>query len=531
MTISLTIQTIPLNQLVPSAANVRKTGAHHGIEELAASIEAHGLLQNLQVRPIAKGRYEVIAGSRRLSALKILMKQKKLPKDFDVPCHILGEDDAHEISLAENVVRLAMHPADQFTAFQVMVAQGKGVEDIAARFGVTAAIVRQRLKLAAVSPELVELYRQDEMSLDQLMAFTVSDDHAAQEAAWFGQPDYLRRPSAIRASLTAAQIEADDRRVKFVGLEAYREAGGGLNRDLFQPEHEGYLTDPALLDRLVAERLEQAAATLREQGWKWVTVTPRRTYEDTQGFGHLRAVRLPLNDDQQQQRQQLLAEYDALVVEHGEEPEEEIADRLADLWAEIERIDDAALGWRDEDRAIAGVLVSIGYKGDLDIEEGLVRPEDRPKPVLVASTDEQGGETPRPSPLSARLTESLTAERTAALRAMMIDNQSVAMATLCHALALPLFYHPMERFRSCVTLKMDVRDLRRSADWIDDSPAHILLHARQAEWQKRLPEEAADLFAWLLRQEAATLTCTSSEHSRHSGRLFSGEWASSGVDI
>lgn len=512
MTIATTITAIPLNQLVPSSANVRKCGASVGIEELAASIEAHGLLQNLQVRALppkrgAKARFEAVAGGRRLAAMKILVKQKKLAKDFSVPCHVLDDHDAHEISLAENVVRLAMHPADQFTAFQVMVAQGKGIEEIAGRFGVTAAVVRQRLKLAAVSPELIEIYRQDEMTLDQLMAFTVSDDHTAQEAAWFGQPDYNHRPAAIRANLTAAQVEADDRRVQFVGLTAYLEAGGGMNRDLFQPEHEGYLTDPALLDRLIAERLGSAADQLRADGWKWVEIMPRRDHAFLQGCGRVRPVSIPLPDGKRQEREKLMAEYDALIAEHGDEPDDEIAEQLNGLWEQIEAIDDAAQGWRDEDRATAGVIVSIGHDGGLAIEAGLVRPEDRPKPSLVAveSGDSTDGSTPV-SPISARLVEALTAERTAALRAVMIDNQTVALATLSHTLTLQCFYSSYEQGGSCLTLRHSTRDLRRSADWIEESGASILVAARQADWQKRLPEEAADLLAWLLQQDSATIT-------------------------
>jgi hypothetical protein len=62
----MNIQMIPLNRLIPSPANVRKTGTCLGVEELAASIAAHGLLQNLQVRPAKGGKFEVAAGGRRL---------------------------------------------------------------------------------------------------------------------------------------------------------------------------------------------------------------------------------------------------------------------------------------------------------------------------------------------------------------------------------------------------------------------------------------------------------------------------------
>jgi len=181
----MNIQMIPLNQLVRSSSNVRKTGVSVGIEELAASIAAHGLLQNLQVRPCAKGKFEVVAGGRRFAALSLLAKQKKLDKNADIACHVLDTEDAGEISLVENTLRLPMHPADQFEAFHALTLRGKGMEEIAARFGVSVAVVRQRLKLAGVSPRLMQLYREDELSLDQLMAFTVTDDHAAQETVWF----------------------------------------------------------------------------------------------------------------------------------------------------------------------------------------------------------------------------------------------------------------------------------------------------------------------------------------------------------
>jgi ParB family transcriptional regulator, chromosome partitioning protein len=123
----MTIDMIPLNKLVPSPANVRKTGALISTEELAASIAAHGLLQNLQVRPGDDGKYEVVAGERRLAALKRLAKAKTIAKTEEIACHVLAADeDASEISLAENVIRLPMHPADQYEAFKALNDQGKG---------------------------------------------------------------------------------------------------------------------------------------------------------------------------------------------------------------------------------------------------------------------------------------------------------------------------------------------------------------------------------------------------------------------
>src|ERR1700733_5129909 len=171
------IRMIPLTALIASPANVRKTGTMNGIVELAASIEAHGLLQNLQVRKTDNGKFEVVAGGRRHAALKLLAKRKALAKDAPIGCNVLDDEDAAEISLAENEMRQAMHPADQFEAWKALIDADHGIGEVAARFGVAPNVVRQRLKLAAVSPKLIALYRKAEMSLDILMAFTVSDDH------------------------------------------------------------------------------------------------------------------------------------------------------------------------------------------------------------------------------------------------------------------------------------------------------------------------------------------------------------------
>ena len=174
---------VPLSRLRPSRRNVRKT-AGPSIEALAASIERVGLLQNLTVTLAADGAlYEVVAGGRRFAALKLLAKKRRIVKDWDVPCLLVADGSARIASLTENVQREAMHPADQFKAFAALVAEGRPVEDIAADFGVTPLVVQRRLRLANVSPRLMTDYRADAISLDQLMALAVTDDHAAQEAA------------------------------------------------------------------------------------------------------------------------------------------------------------------------------------------------------------------------------------------------------------------------------------------------------------------------------------------------------------
>ena len=268
-------QTIPLNRLVQSKANVRRTSRATGIDELMASIAAHGLRQNLNVRPTTGGRFEVVAGGRRLIALKKLARIGTIEVDAPVACLVLAMDDnPAEISLAENQVRLDMHPDDQCEAFRTLIEAGQPVEDVAARLGVSPAVVRQRLKLASVSPKLRALYRAGETTLAHLMAMTLTDDHAAQEAAFAEgyNPDYIRR------LLTDGTEEADSRLATFVGLDAYVAAGGAVVTDLFNPE-QSYLIDAALLHTLALDKLGEAAKAVEAEGWAWVATELARDYQ------------------------------------------------------------------------------------------------------------------------------------------------------------------------------------------------------------------------------------------------------------
>src|SRR5271165_5465623 len=233
-------QDIPFNKLALSQANVRRVKAGVSIEELAEDIARRTLLQGLSVRPVldadgaATGTYEVPAGGRRYRALELLVKQKRMAKTQPVPCVVreggLGEED----SLAENVQRVALHPLDQFRAFQTLREKGLSEEEIAARFFVNPTVVKQRLKLAAVSDKLLDVYAEDGMTLEQLMAFTVANDHARQEQVWDALArSHNKEPYYIRRQLTEGAVGAGDKRAQFVGIAAYEAAGGIVLRDLF----------------------------------------------------------------------------------------------------------------------------------------------------------------------------------------------------------------------------------------------------------------------------------------------------------
>ncbi len=282
---------IPFDKLMLSQSNVRHIKAGVGIEELAEDIARHTLLQSITVRPLLDeggaetGIYEIPAGGRRFRALELLVRQKRLARTAPIPCVIRTDGIAEEDSLAENVQRLALHPLDQFRAFLALREKGQSEEEIAAAFFVTAAVVKQRLRLAAVSPKLLDVYAEDGMTLDQMMAFTVNADHERQDQVWEAvQRTYAKEPYQIRRMLTEGAIRASDKRALFVGIDAYVEAGGTVLRDLFHEDDGGWLQDPGLLDLMVAERLRDEAEIVRAEGWRWIEAAPEIAYGRTFGM-------------------------------------------------------------------------------------------------------------------------------------------------------------------------------------------------------------------------------------------------------
>lgn len=479
------IQEIPLSKLVASTANVRRTGTTVRLGELAASIQAHGLLQNLTVKPADKGRFEVIAGGRRLGALKLLAKQKVWAKDAPIPCHVIEEgENVTELSLAENVGQEPMHPADQYEAFAALAADGMVTDDIAARFGVSPQIVTQRLKLSAVSPKLIALYRDGQMNLEQLSAFCITDDHERQEEVWEGF-GYSPDRADILAALGEGQIIADEKLAKFIGEEAYVGAGGAIARDLFDEGNGGIYTDTALVMRLVNEKLEAEAVLVRAEGWKWVEVALQVDYSMTSHMRRVYPTPQELNADDTAKLEQLEAEYEALCEDEEAEPAQ-----LGELDAKIDAL--RCESFTADDLAIAGAFVAIDRSGDLQVERGLVRPEDAPK------RERSAGETTQPKAkredgLSDALLSDLTAHRTAAIQNELAAHPELALTVTVYTLAANVFLRWHRS--SCLGLDVTTRALDRYADGMPDSRAGQAIAARDNMWSAKLPGEADALWS------------------------------------
>lgn len=517
---------VPLNKLKKSPKNARKTPhSEAAIEAYAASIAAKGILQNLVVEPeldgegAATGFYFVTIGEGRRLAQLLRVKRKEIKKTEPIRCIIDTANDPHEISLDENVTRENMHPADQFEAFKKLAEErGFGAEEIAARFGVTPHVVRQRLRLGAASPRLMQVYRDGELTLEQLMAFAITDDHARQESV-YERLSYNRDASTIRRMLTETHVAATDRRARFVGIEAYTEAGGSLLRDLFTEDRGGYLDDVALLDLLVTAKLGREADAVRAaEGWKWT--------EAHLDFPHAHGMRrtyphpVELSAEDQSALTTAQTALDRLTEEHqaAEELTDDVDARFGELEADIERLEAKRHAYDTDAVARGGAFVILNHDGTIRIERGFIRPADeKPQAETGEGSDAQApneggvtnGETVQGDdgdevvaeeededrPLSDVLVRDLTAHRTLGLRLNLSEQPEIAIVAVTHALAAQIFYLGADAH--VVGIQPVRTDLAAHADGIEDSPAGKAWAERHANWARQMPRDATGLWTFV----------------------------------
>ncbi|WFU05849.1 ParB/RepB/Spo0J family partition protein (plasmid) [Rhizobium sp. CB3171] len=377
VSIRATIEPIALSRLVPSKANVRRVNAGVGVSELADSIEAHGLIQNLTVRKVKKGKYEVVADSRRLAALNLLVKEGRLAGDAEIPCSVRDDND-NELSLAENVQREAMHMMDEILSYRQLAEDGMAPDLIASRFGRSVITVRQRLKLANLSPKVLDELRTEDMTIEQARALALSDSHEEQERVWFEAPSWNRDPRSLRSLLTQEHVRSTDRLACFVGLEAYEVAGGNITRE----DSSTFLIDRALLMQLAMAELEQAAEAVKSEGWAWVETSLETSSLYNSGYGRIYPQTRALTDEEETELSALAETCDALQeqlegYEEGNPAIEAEETKLADIQQRIGDIPNAARSYERQEIALAGCIIAIDHGGTLQINRGYVKPEDR----------------------------------------------------------------------------------------------------------------------------------------------------------
>jgi ParB family chromosome partitioning protein len=521
-------ENIPFDKLDLSQKNVRRIKNGVSIEDLAADIARRGLIQSLNVRPQMRdgeetGRYEVPAGGRRFSALQLLVKRKEMAKTAPTPCIVnrSAQTSMEDDSLAENVHRENLHPLDQFRAFKALSEQRLDVEEIAARYIVSANTVRQRLKLANVSPKLLDRYEQDEIRLEQIMAFSISEDHARQEQVWERICDnaHMQEPYYIRRLLTETTVRADDRRAVYVGAEAYEAAGGVILRDLFEQDSGGWYQDAALLEQLVFEKLKVDAEVVRADGWKWVEAAISFPYGHASGMRRVYAEPEEMRAEEIARYDAVKAEYDKLDAEYAEaeDADEAIEDKLDHLGAELDAFSDRPHVYDPAQKAIAGAFLTLAANGKLQIDAGFVRPDDEPRvetdddeerddedvgmshdedddagSVVVngraLSQTSEAAEEPEDEGIKSlpdRLVFDLTAQKTLALRNALANDVDIAFVAVLHALVLQVFY----RFAkdSCLEITLASNTFGQ-VQGLADTPWAKEIAERHEAWDRDMPD-------------------------------------------
>lgn len=428
---------VPVSKLVVHEDNVRRTDKRADIEALAASIAAHGLLQNLSVVHAEDGRYAVVAGARRLAALRLLIKQGRLARDFAAPCNIVEPALSAEASLAENVQRVAMNAMDEMEAFARLVDDGMSVEAVAERFGANVRHVEQRLALGRLSSKIRAAYRKGELTLDVARAFCLTDDHAAQERLFKQVPKPITHAPTIRNALASGRAPATDRLARFVGLEAYEAAGGRIVRDLFEDE-VAFLEDGDLLQRLAAERIEELRESLAAEGWAWVEAQLHHVQIEGCASERVRPRARPLTQDENAAVADLEAQLEALDNElESNEDNEALWTARDAAETRLDALRETHQSWDKNEIAHAGAVVTIDRNGEPIITRGLIKRGDlkairklhaAQSDVTDDASDTSVEATPKSPSLPKTLVQGLTAARTRALRAELAGRPHIALA-------------------------------------------------------------------------------------------------------
>ncbi len=486
----MTIQYIPVSNLIPSPRNVRRVKAD--VTGLALSLAAEGLIQNLVVAPREDGKFEVIAGERRRRAILQLVKAGTWERDVEIPCNVRDTDAATTISYAENAQRVAMHPADAIRAFGTMQAEGHGEEAIAHRYGYDPREVRKTLALASVSPKVINALAADKIDLACAQAFTLTDDHKRQERVL----KRARTAHEVRSLLTETKVTTGHKLFRFVGAEAYEAAGGTLTRDLFAKDGEGYANDPDLVQRLADEKLDRLTIEAEGEGWGEVIAAEQTPYE-SYNWHRLQADQRVqrLSEADEAALQELQAKREARLgqlAEGGEMDEDfdpEWDDELAGIDAAIEAMGEIERSYSPEAKAGALLLIVIDHQGTTS-STAYTRKSQR-----TIARDANG--TPLPRPLyDARMTEELSRMRTVALQSEVAKNQHLAFAVLLDAL-LPIL---TSRFASPHAVQL------RAGTGIQEPIQHFDYNTRTmaspfdgvADLIAAVPEGADERFGWVL---------------------------------
>jgi len=507
-----------LNRLILSPQNVRKVEPT-GINELAQMIASQGLLNPLivTVNSTQDGvtLYAVEAGGRRLRALQMLAQEGMISQDWPIECKLIDSDSALEVSLAENIAQEGMHPADEFEAYQALAQSGMPIAAISKKFGVTEVHVQRRLKMSAVAPELFALYRNNEMTMDQLMALASTDDKALQVRVWNTLPNYQRSAYYLKKQLFQDEVNTKDKRLKIVSLDDYKAAGGEVRVDLFSEDGDELITDPTLLDELVAKALEQKKADLLAEGWGWVEVSPTPVYSYNLREKYVMFKPDPRDPTEAEQKKlddlesRLKGVEDKITDMDDMDSDDEdfdsdayrkLSEEQESLEQEIQELKSTFFDTSYPDRGNSGVIVFADSDGikchfGLQAKNGLGGADSAGGGSVsgVASAKET-------NEFSEKMVQNLTSHTTAALQASMLANPNVALAAAATRFAVALFDHDHFRNPVKISLVLAKHELTKNSDSVAASKGFQKTEAAIARWKSMLPADQETWLQWFIDQ-------------------------------
>jgi ParB family chromosome partitioning protein len=146
---------------------IRRTIEKEPLEELAASIAQHGVLQPIVVEPGEEGRYRLQIGMRRFAAAKMAGLEKVPTIILDGP---LGAEDSLAMRLVENIHREGLDPIDEAEAYSALREMGVRVSEIAKRVGKERTYVSHSMRLLGLHPRVREAVRGHTIPRDQALA-------------------------------------------------------------------------------------------------------------------------------------------------------------------------------------------------------------------------------------------------------------------------------------------------------------------------------------------------------------------------
>lgn len=260
-----TILHLTVDQLHPSDHNVRKKPSSAASDaEVSASLLSVGLIQPMVVIPREEGGYGVIAGDRRRRLLTALAEADPSRKGMTFPCMKVDDlSKVTEISMAENRAREAMSLPDVYRGFAAIRAERPEatLEELGAMFGYDVSRTARIMRIANLHPEIMDLYSAGQIDDAQAQAYAATEDRSLQIAVYRQLEEQATRPHeknghAIRKAMNSGDHELT-KLMAYVGVDAYRAAGGGFEADLFAQEGAGIVENPELLRQLAEQRMDE----------------------------------------------------------------------------------------------------------------------------------------------------------------------------------------------------------------------------------------------------------------------------------